>query len=77
MQTSQNKQLEQEKQNDSVVKQGTASKSSDENVSSTTKSMPNYSKLIILSKLKIFMLHKLLKKLDANEKNASASKASI
>ncbi len=29
-QTSQNKQLEQEKQNDSVVKQGTASKSSDE-----------------------------------------------
>ncbi|MDT4078218.1 DNA translocase FtsK, partial [Staphylococcus aureus] len=32
-QTSQNKQLEQEKQNDSVVKQGTASKSSDENVS--------------------------------------------
>ncbi|GAB5755352.1 hypothetical protein JMUB7522_27460 [Staphylococcus aureus] len=33
-------QLEQEKQNDSVVKQGTASKSSDENVSSTTKSMP-------------------------------------
>lgn len=44
-QTSQNKQLEQEKQNDSVVKQGTASKSSDENVSSTTKSMPNYSKV--------------------------------
>ncbi len=44
-QTSQNKQLEQEKQNDSVVKQGTASKSFDENVSSTTKSMPNYSKV--------------------------------
>lgn len=44
-QTSQNKQLEQEKQNDSVVIQGTASKSSDENVSSTTKSMPNYSKV--------------------------------
>ncbi|MDF4038683.1 DNA translocase FtsK [Staphylococcus aureus] len=44
-QTSQNKHLEQEKQNDSVVKQGTASKSSDENVSSTTKSMPNYSKV--------------------------------
>ena len=44
-QTSQNKQLEQEKQNDSLVKQGTASKSSDENVSSTTKSMPNYSKV--------------------------------
>ncbi|MBW3848739.1 DNA translocase FtsK [Staphylococcus aureus] len=44
-QTSQNKQLEQEKQNDSVVKQGTASKSSDENVSSTTKSTPNYSKV--------------------------------
>lgn len=44
-QTSQNKQLEQEKQNDSVVKQGTASKSSDENVSSITKSMPNYSKV--------------------------------
>lgn len=44
-QTSQNKQLEQEKQNDSVVKQGTASKSSDENVSSITKSTPNYSKV--------------------------------
>lgn len=44
-QTSQNKHLEQEKQNDSVVKQGTASKSLDENVSSTTKSTPNYSKV--------------------------------
>ncbi|HBC4315920.1 TPA: DNA translocase FtsK [Staphylococcus aureus] len=44
-QTSQNKQLEHEKQDDSVVKQGTASKSSDENVSSTTKSTPNYSKV--------------------------------
>ncbi|MEZ2074852.1 DNA translocase FtsK, partial [Staphylococcus aureus] len=44
-QTSQNKHLEQEKQKDSVVKQGTASKSSDENVSSTTKSTPNYSKV--------------------------------
>lgn len=44
-QTSQNKHLEQEKQNDSVVKQGTASKSLDENVSSTTKSAPNYSKV--------------------------------
>ncbi|HCU7110613.1 TPA: DNA translocase FtsK [Staphylococcus aureus] len=37
--------VESDKQNDSVVKQGTASKSSDENVSSTTKSMPNYSKV--------------------------------
>ncbi|HDK4565214.1 TPA: DNA translocase FtsK, partial [Staphylococcus aureus] len=44
-QTSQNKHLEQEKQNDSFVKQGTASKSSDENVSSTIKSTPNYSKV--------------------------------
>lgn len=44
-QPSQNKHLEQEKQNDSVVKQGTASKSSDENVSSTIKSTPNYSKV--------------------------------
>ena len=37
--------MEHEKQDDSVVKQGTASKSSDENVSSTTKSTPNYSKV--------------------------------
>lgn len=37
--------VESDKQKDSVVKQGTASKSSDENVSSTTKSTPNYSKV--------------------------------